>query len=182
MVQHADTDTCLCGDIAVPKCPFCDHANPPTAGTCEKCGAPLTTATQPSGRSLEEQLRWLLDRGEKTDAISLYRQQSGAGLQEGTDAVDAYERGEPLPPLPEMDTGLEEEVLALLRAGKKLEAVKAYREHTGSDLKDSLRAIDALAAQHGIATKGGGCAGVALMIAAVWVTARLVLQGGPAGW
>lgn len=161
----------------MPKCPFCDYRNPPSAKSCEKCGGPLPNAMQPDGRSLEEQLRSLLERGEKAGAISLYRQQAGAGQQAASDAVDAFERGEPLPPLPEVDAGLEEEILTLLRGGKKIQAVKVYREQTRSDLKNALRAIDALAAQHGIAAKGGGCAGAALMIlATAWIAARIFLQ------
>jgi len=144
---------------------------------CEKCGGPLPNATQPDGCNLEEQLRSLLDRGEKADAISLYREQTGAGQQDASDAVDAFERGEPLPPLPGVDAELEEEILALLRGGKKIEAVKVYREQTGSDLKDALQAIDALAAKHGIAAKGGGCAGAVLMIlATAWIAARFLFQ------
>lgn len=159
----------------MPKCPFCDFRNPPSAELCEKCGGPLPTAAQANGRSLEEQLRSLLDRGAKADAVSLYRERTGAGQQDASDAVDAFERGEPLPPLPEMDAELEEEALALLRAGQKIQAVKMYREQTGSDLKDALRAIDALAAEHGIAAKGGGCAGAALMIlATAWIAARFL--------
>ena len=160
----------------MPKCPFCDHRNSPTAGTCEKCGAPLSTKADLSGRSLEEQLRWLLDHDQKEDAIGLYRQQTGAGVRDANEAVDAFERGEPLPALPEVDTVLEDEILVLLREGKKTEAVKAYRKQSGSNLKDALRAVDALAAQHGVAAKGGGCAGAALMIfAAVWFVARLAV-------
>lgn len=112
----------------MPKCPFCDFRNPSSAKSCEKCGGPLPNATQPDGRSLEEQLRWLLDRGEKADAISVYREQTGAGQQDASDAVDAFERGEPLPPLPEFEAGLEQEILALLQGGKKIQAVRAYRE------------------------------------------------------
>ncbi|MBC8871948.1 MAG: hypothetical protein H8E44_21165 [Planctomycetes bacterium] len=161
----------------MPKCPFCDHRNPASAELCGKCGGPLPTAPQTNGRSLEEQLLWLLDRDEKPDAISLYRQQTGAGQQDASDALDAFERGEPLPPLPEVEAGLEEEILTLLQGGKKIQAVRVYREQTGSDLKDALRAIDALAAKHGIAAKGAGCAGAVLMIlTTVWIAARFLVQ------
>jgi len=161
----------------VPKCPFCDFRNSPSAKTCEKCGGPLPNAGLADDLSLEEQLRSVLDRGEKAGAISLYREQTGAGQQDASDAVDAFEQGEPLPSLPEVEAGLEEEILALLQSGKRIQAVKAYREQTGSTLKHAARAVDALAAEHGIAVKGGGCAGATLMILAVaCLAARHFLQ------
>ena len=39
---------------------------------------------------------------------------------------------------------LEQEVRLLCDQGRKLEAVKAYREHTGCDLKDAKDAVEAL--------------------------------------
>jgi len=117
-----------------------------------------------------------LEQDERNEAIELYRERTGAGLQEASDAVDAFERGEPLPPLPQVDNDLEKELLPLLQAGNKIQAVKAYRQRTGSDLKGAHRAIDALAAQHGMATKGGGCAGASVLIlAAVWVAVLVFL-------
>ncbi len=136
----------------MPKCPFCDHRNPPSAAICEKCKAPLTPAGQ---------------IGERTDAEP----------QEGSDAVDALQRGEPLPSLPQIDDDLEKELLPLLQAGKKIQAVKAYRQHTDSNLKDAVRVIDALAAQHGLASKGGGCAGASvLLLVAVWAVVLFVFH------
>lgn len=158
----------------MPKCPFCDHRNPPSAVSCEQCKAPLSPAGQTDDRSLEEQLRSLLDNGEKVEAIALYRERTGAGLREASDAVDAFRRGEPLPSLPQIDNDLEDEILPLLKAGNKIQAVKAYRKRTGSNLKDAARAIDALAAQHGLATKGSGCAGASVLILIAVCTAILV--------
>ncbi len=37
------------------------------------------------------------------------------------------------------------EVTALLRAGKKIQAIKVYRENTGADLKEARDAVERLA-------------------------------------
>jgi hypothetical protein len=76
----------------------------------------------------------------------------------------------PLPldenPQGEVDSGsFEEQVLGLLRAGKKIEAIKIYRTKTGRDLKEAKDAVEALAKQNNIAAKGAGCASVLLIVA-----------------
>jgi hypothetical protein len=60
--------------------------------------------------------------------------------------------------------GLEAQILDLMQGGKKIEAIKLYREKTGSDLKGAKDAVEALAAQHGMTAKGSGCAGVVLTV------------------
>jgi ribosomal protein L7/L12 len=42
-----------------------------------------------------------------------------------------------------------EEYLSLLREGKKIHAIKLYREHSGLDLKDAKDWIDNLQSKHG---------------------------------
>ncbi|GHI88881.1 hypothetical protein [Streptomyces xanthophaeus] len=42
------------------------------------------------------------------------------------------------------------EVRALLRDGRKIEAIKAYRQGTGSDLLEAKQAVEALAAAEGL--------------------------------
>jgi ribosomal protein L7/L12 len=117
-----------------------------------------------------------LEQDGKIEAIKIYRERTGAGLKEAKDAVDAVQRGEPLPSLPQIDDDLEKELLPLLQAGRRVQAVKAYCERTGSDLKEAARAIDGLAAQHGLATKGGGCASASMLIlAAVWIAVLFLL-------
>lgn len=69
-----------------------------------------------------------------------------------------------------------DEVLAALRAQKKIEAIKLYREATDLGLKDSKDAVEALAKQHGIAARGSGCAASLLVAAALGATALA------AGW
>ena len=56
-------------------------------------------------------------------------------------------------------------VIELVQAGKKIEAIKVYREIHGVGLAEAKDAVETLAAEHGIAAQGSGCAGVVLLAA-----------------
>jgi hypothetical protein len=49
---------------------------------------------------------------------------------------------------------LEEEVLSLLRQGRKIEAIKVYRAATNKGLKEAKDAVEALGAPYGIIARG----------------------------
>ncbi len=66
----------------------------------------------------------------------------------------------------------EKRIVDLLRQGKKIPAIKLYREQRGTGLKFSKEAVEALAAKHGIANTG--CAGV-LLVALFFVVLLIVL-------
>ncbi len=92
-----------------------------------------------------QQLAELIRQGRKIEAIKLVREQTGCGLAEAKAAVEKLERGEPLEPAaPAGD--LKEEVLTLVRAGRKLDAIKLYRERIGTGLKEAIDAVEAIAA------------------------------------
>jgi ribosomal protein L7/L12 len=66
------------------------------------------------------------------------------GLKQAKEAVEAIERGEPLP-IPEMvDESFERELISLLDQGQKIEAIKLYRERTGVGLKEAKDAVEAI--------------------------------------
>ncbi len=69
-------------------------------------------------------------------------------------------------------SGLDAEVLVLARDGRKIDAIKRYREATGSGLKEAKDAVEALMAEHGLAKQGAGCGSAVLLM--------LVLAG--LGW
>ncbi len=73
---------------------------------------------------------------------------------------------------------LEQEVRSLLDQGKKIEAVKVYKHHTGSGLKDAKDAVEALAKRHGITVKGAWCSGVLIvcMLALIAIAVVAVLM------
>jgi hypothetical protein len=60
------------------------------------------------------------------------------------------------------------QLLELLRAGKKIPAIKIYREQAGCGLKDAKDYVEALGLQHGVVpAKAAGCAGMLILMFAV---------------
>ncbi len=93
--------------------------------------------------SVEDALRG----GQKLEAIKRYREQTGASLAQAKDAVDALERGlapAPAPPLLQPEAVTREEIVALLREGRKIEAIKRWREASGLGLAEAKDAVEAL--------------------------------------
>ena len=175
----------------MPKCRFCDHNNPTGIDRCQNCGSwmeqavpsafagqePRTTSDeQPPQQpdSLEGQILLLMQAGKKIEAIKVYRQETGVGLKEAKDAVEALAAGRPIArrsgesvEINGVDpNSLEGQVLTLMRGQKKILAIKLYREQTGAGLKQAKDAVEALAAEHGISTQTG-CAGMVLLLVAV---------------
>jgi ribosomal protein L7/L12 len=81
------------------RCPQCDHFNIEGAAACERCGAALapTAAAPPappvsSGSSLDAQVLSIAATGGKIAAIKWHREQTGQGLKESKDAVEALLR------------------------------------------------------------------------------------------
>jgi ribosomal protein L7/L12 len=109
----------------------------------------------------QQQIRDLMAAGNKIEAIKVYRAETGVGLKEAKDAVEALERGSPLPEVAETpgiggyypagpDLGMpvspdqESRIRTLLQSGNKLDAIKVYREATGADLKTAKDAVEAM--------------------------------------
>jgi ribosomal protein L7/L12 len=72
---------------------------------------------------------------------------------------------------PDTADPFEQSLLDLLRGGKKIEAIKVYRQQRGGDLLAAKNAVEALAAKHDIAASSGGCAGMALLLVAATIGA-----------
>jgi ribosomal protein L7/L12 len=96
-----------------------------------------------------EAVRRELDAGRKIVAVKLVREQTGLGLKEALEYVEALERGEtppalppPAPHQPEVDAL--EEVRTLALQGNKLAAIKRYRELEDTSLAEAKAAVEAL--------------------------------------
>jgi ribosomal protein L7/L12 len=108
-----------------------------------------------SDSELEAQLRILVDSRKYIEAIKLIRlHKKDIGLKEAKEIVDELARGGELK-LPNRRPSSEkasielagqgtEHILALLREGRKIEAIKELREQTGLGLKESKDEIDRL--------------------------------------
>lgn len=99
----------------------------------------------------------LLIAGQKINAIKRYRELTGAGLQEAKDAVERLEGALLLNGslLASQGSGISQDsgsrvsinqpgddVRRLVAEGKKIQAIKVYREQTGASLKDAKDAVD----------------------------------------
>ena len=123
----------------------------------------MPVSTPAAHTDLERQLSRLLKMGKKIEAIKLYRQVTGAGLKEAKDAVEKYD-STGLLDMPDatitanetvsVPSGLSSnrvavaraDIARLMRAGKKIEAIKLYRQITGAGLKESKDAVEAFEA------------------------------------
>jgi ribosomal protein L7/L12 len=102
-------------------------------------------------------VRELIERGNKIEAIKVYREITGVGLKEAKDAVDAMTAGQPIVVSQATlvsgsalagagfasSAALMDEIKRLLRSGNKIEAIKIYREYFNVGLKDAKDAVDA---------------------------------------
>lgn len=112
-----------------------------------------------------------ITRGDTIEAIKLYRQATGVGLKEAVDAVAAITRGVPTGPQQRAGNASMVQVEAALEQGRKIEAVKLYRNLTGLGLKESKEAVEAIqsADPQRFPATSGGCAKAACMLIAAGI-------------
>ena len=103
----------------------------------------------------DSQLLQLLSEGKKINAIKRYREQTGVGLREAKDSVEQIERTVKQPAMPMPDGWQQDpnntEIISLLRARKKINAIKLYREQTGVGLKEAKDAVEQIEASLNLA-------------------------------
>ncbi len=98
----------------------------------------------------------LLKRGEKLEAIRVYRELTGASLTDAVEAIERMERGEAVTitsaktvtfntTAPEHAAQVEK-MMAAVRAGNKIEAIKIFRETFDTGLTEAKAAIEAMEA------------------------------------
>jgi ribosomal protein L7/L12 len=141
----------------------------------------------PSLQKLLDDIKAAVAAGDKIQAIKLYRDATGVGLAEAKEAVELIAAGKPPPSgaAPSLSADAMREVSALLMAGKKIEAIKLYRNTAGVDLKDAKDAVDALEAKINPAAVTTRAAAMARMrrllvlavLIAVGVAAVVMLMG-----
>jgi ribosomal protein L7/L12 len=83
----------------------------------------------------------------KIERIRAYRQRTGVSLKDALLAIEAQDRGQPLPePQPSAAVAADADLLELVHDGRVIEAIKLYREQTGASLAEAKQAIDRLRA------------------------------------
>lgn len=70
---------------------------------------------------------------------------------------------------------LDSHVLQLMRAGRKIDAIKLYREQRRVGLKEAKDAVEALAREHGVPQSRVGCTGMLLMLVLAGSACWLIL-------
>ena len=98
----------------------------------------------------DEEIRDLLARGKKIQAIKRVRELTGMGLKEAKDYVEALPHAPPLGQLvpgrgaQPLSREVEREARRLLNDGGKIAAIRRVRELTGMGLKEAKDYVDSL--------------------------------------
>ena len=109
----------------------------------------LKTPSQPLA-SIMDEVHALVAEGRKVEAIRRYREINRCSLAVAKDKVELMAENLPLLPTSESysetpQANVGNEIIALVRAGRKLEAIKMYCTQTGVSLKEGKEAIDKIA-------------------------------------
>jgi ribosomal protein L7/L12 len=119
-----------------------------TAGSDKTFGnpTPIKTIGTLSG-DVEDRVRQLIDRGQKIEALKEVRQATGMGLKQAKDYVDSIASQKPRPMIGSSASMGDRadaigEVKNLVRSGKKIEAIKLYREISGVGLKQAKEEVE----------------------------------------
>lgn len=121
--------------------------------------SPFGTPSSSSTASIDD-IKDLLQRGQKIQAIKLYRELNPtAGLKDAKDAVEEMERSGDFSGASSFESpfststasGSDGSVEDLLRRGQKLEAIKLYREQNPPcGLKEAKDAVESIQRQMGV--------------------------------
>ena len=123
-----------------------------------------------------------LRQGQKILAIKLYRECTGVGLAEAKLAVEDLERGvRPATSAPASPGDQMADVREAVFRGEKIQAIRLYRQHTGTGLAEAKSAVERLEAdlrstspdKFTASSAGKGCLGMAAMICGTVVAAVL---------
>ncbi len=97
----------------------------------------------------EEAVRALLDAGNKIEAIKQVREQTGLGLKEAKDLVEAMERGASVAiragdSSPAFHGDIDSKARSMVSAGQVVEAIKLIREQKHLGLKEAKDYVERL--------------------------------------
>lgn len=98
-----------------------------------------------------QEIMEMVQQGRKIEAIKRFREAYGVGLKEAKDVVDGMERQETVWAGETFASGeqtaVTAEVLALVQQGRKIDAIRHYREAHGVGLKEAKEAVEQLSGQ-----------------------------------
>ena len=141
-------------DETLTLCPYCNSSVVVPSELRERASGAQDSALRAAASPAIEEIGNLLSRGRKIDAIRLYREVFDTGLKEAKNAVEALEAGGKLPiassfvasaaQQPADASVVQGEIRGLLREGKKIDAIKRYREAYTVGLKEAKEAVEAI--------------------------------------
>lgn len=129
-----------------------DAGNTPVATDATAATPPSASDGLPSHHlvsNAEAAIRAILAAGHKIEAIKRVREETGLGLKEAKDLVEAMERGAPVSihaPVPARayHGDLDREAKMLVAAGRKIEAIKLVREQKNLGLAEAKDYVERL--------------------------------------
>ena len=93
----------------------------------------------------------LAESGHRIEAVRRYRARHGGGLKDAKEAVERLALGERVEPPVVSPVHSTLEIDTLIREGRQLEAIKAYREaHPEADLLVAKEAVEVIAKRMGL--------------------------------
>ena len=113
-----------------------------------------------------------LQNRQKIEAIKLYREATGRDLMEAKDFIESLQQSLTTGEVPDADRQLSlsdelrNEIVEQLQAGKKIHAVKVYRDATSTSLRQAKDAVEAIGRENGVesGSSGFGCVAVVLAL------------------
>ena len=135
------------------RCPYCNSNVVVPLDLRGGAPAARDRAQRAAASPAIQEIGHLLSNGRKIDAIRLYREVFDTGLKEAKDAVEVLEAGSALPipvsyaaPPPPIDSvAVLDDIRLLLHEGKKIDAIKRYREAYPVGLKEAKDEVEAIA-------------------------------------
>lgn len=133
-------------------------APPPPAAEAPKAAVVIDAV---AAIAKDAELQSLLKQGHFIPALNRYRDQHGVGLEEAKRAIDAWrsrsakrDRAVNVVTETAKEVVTDPHIVAALRKGKIIEAIKLYREKNGVSLQEAKAAIDGWRRELGLQKKG----------------------------
>lgn len=104
------------------------------------------------GKSYEYYVN-LINSGKKLEAVKSYLEEQNCSLKEASEYIDSLEKR---CSVYSNDRTSDDELIKLIRAGKKIEAIKVYRESTRCTLKEAKEYVEKTEYSSGISTSSSG--------------------------
>jgi len=160
-VDEAFADFIARSKAADREAPKAEAPAPPPVAPASAAPAPVAPAPRLTHEQLADLTRGELERGGLIPAIKVLREHTGQDLKSTKEAVEYLKRYGTLPADPRWSArravpvlppdataapsrSLRAEVLGLLRAQRKIEAIRLVRQHTGWGLKESKDYVESL--------------------------------------